>query len=112
MRRLALIAAAVFLLAAAPAAADVLVNRPDPVTACGGKIKVGVWYRDHPTTGHRQTTVEILSARGFVLFRRTLQAPPEWKYWSYKPRCGRRYTVRYTTFAGVTTFHVRVNNMR
>jgi hypothetical protein len=56
--------------------------------------------------------VAILSARGFVLFRRRLQAPPDWRYWSYTPRCGRRCTVRYTTFAGVSTFHVHVNNRR
>jgi hypothetical protein len=104
-----LIVSVVLLLAlAAPARADVLVNAPDHDIPCGGSIRLGVWYRDHPSTGHRAVVVEVRSARGFVLFRRHLQAPPQWKFWSYKPLCGRHYRVRYTTFDGVTTFRVWV----
>src|SRR5262245_32614593 len=79
--RLALASVAAFLVFAAPASADVLVNAPKKVISCGDTIELGVWYRDHPTTGHRRTTVEVRSARGVVLFKRTLNAPPEWKFW-------------------------------
>jgi hypothetical protein len=102
------LAVAVLLVFAAPARADVLVNAPKRVISCGDTIELGVWYRDHPTTGHRRTTVEVLSARGIVLFKRTLNAPPEWKFWHYKPRCGRHYTVRYVTYRGTDDFRVRV----
>ena len=115
MRSLLLSATAAVVLSlalAAPARADVLVNAPASTIHCGGKIRLGVWYRDHPTTGHREATVEVLSARGFVLFHRHLQAPPQWRFWNYTPRCGRHYTVRYTTFAGVTTFHVKLLERR
>jgi hypothetical protein len=106
--RIALLSSLLLLMLAAPARADVLVNAPDPSISCGKTIKVGVWYRDFPTTGHRSATVDILSPRGIVLFHRHVQAPSQWKFWHYKPGCGKRYTVRYRTSAGVTTFHVRV----
>jgi hypothetical protein len=106
--RTLLIAATILFAVAAPARADVLVNAPKSSIRCGESIRLGVWYRDFPTTGHREATVEIRSARGFVLFHRRLQAPPRWKFWNYAPRCGRHYRVRYTTFAGVTTFRVWV----
>jgi hypothetical protein len=107
--RLLLASLVVLLGPAAPAArADVLVNAPKRSISCGATIELGVWYRDHPTTGHRRTTAEVLSARGFVLFKRTLLAPPEWRFWHYKPRCGRRYTVRYVTHRGTDDFRVRV----
>ena len=106
--RIALLTLAAALLLAAPARADVLVNRPDPDIRCGESIRLGVWYRDHPTTGHRAVTVQVRSAGGAVLFQRRLQAPPEWKFWSYKPRCGRHYRVRYQTEAGVSAFRVWV----
>ena len=106
--RLVLASLAALLVFAAPASADVLVNAPKSVVKCGESIELGVWYRDHPTTGHRRTTVEVRSAHGFVLFKRTLNAPPEWKFWHYKPRCGRRYTVRYVTYRHTDDFRVRV----
>jgi hypothetical protein len=106
--RILLSSVTVLLVLAAPARGDVLVNAPKPVIRCGESIRLGVWYRDHPTTGHREATVEVRSPRGYVLFRRRLQAPPEWKFWRYKPRCGRHYGVRYTTFAGVQSFRVWV----
>jgi hypothetical protein len=43
-----------------------------------------------------------------VLFRRHVQAPPQWRFWSYEPRCGRHYPVRSTTYAGVQSFRVWV----
>ena len=106
--RIVLASAALFLALAAPASADVLVNAPKRAISCGDTIELGVWYRDFPTTGHRRTTVEVLSARGFVLSKRTLDAPAEWKFWHYKPRCGRHYTARYITYRGTDDFRVRV----
>jgi hypothetical protein len=50
----------------------------------------------------------VLSARGAVLARRRVTATSQWRYWRYKPRCGRHYRVRYATFAGVSTFRVWV----
>jgi hypothetical protein len=106
--RIVLTAAVIALALAAPASADVLVDAPKSVIRCGGSIRVGVWYRDFPTTGHRDATVEVRSGRGFVVFRRHVQAPARWRFWHYKPQCGRHYRVRYTTFAGVESFRVRV----
>jgi hypothetical protein len=110
MRKLLLLVGFGLAVAAPPARADVLVNRPDPVLRCGGHMRLGVWYRDFPTKGHRTVTAEVRSARGFVLSRRTLAAPSEWRYWSYTPRCGRHYTVRYVTFAGTSDFRVWVKH--
>jgi hypothetical protein len=93
---------------AAPAKADVLVERPASELRCGQSIRTGVWYRDFPTTGHRQATIDVLSARGFLLERRRVAATSHWRQWHYKPRCGRHYRVRYATFAGVSTFRVWV----
>ena len=61
--RLALAVLFASLAFAAPARADVLVNAPKRVLSCGDTIELGVWYRDHPTTGHRRSTVEVVSAR-------------------------------------------------
>jgi hypothetical protein len=96
---------------AAPARADVLVNAPSRSVRCGGSIKLGVWYRDFPTTGHRGATVDVLSPRGFVVFHRTVVAPSQWKYWHYTPGvCGKDYTVRYRLFTGTEKFSVHVQN--
>lgn len=102
----ALVAAAI---AAAPARADVLVSRPEPAIGCGQAIRMGVWYRDFPATGHRAATMEVLSAAGTRLWRRSVTAGSTWRYWRYTPRrCGRHYRVRYTTAAGATSFRVWV----
>jgi hypothetical protein len=106
--RTVLLTVTLLLVLAVPARADVLVNAPKSAIRCGQAIRLGVWYRDFPTTGHREATVEVRSVHGFVLFHRHLQAPPQWKYWRYYAHCGRHYSVRYRTFAGVSTFHVRV----
>ena len=96
---------------AAPARADVLVNAPSPSVKCGGSIKLGVWYRDFPSTGHRNATVEVLSPRGFVVFHRTVVAPAQWKFWHYTPSvCGKSYSVRYKLFTGTTKFNVHVQH--
>ena len=91
---------------AAPARADVLVERPASVLRCGQTIRTGIWYRDFPTTGHRAATIEVLSARGVVLERRHVTATSRWRRWHYEPRCERHYRVRYTTFAGIGSFRV------
>ena len=88
---------------AAPARADILVERPASVLRCGQAIRTGIWYRDFPTTGHRAATIEVLSARGVVLERRHVTATSRWHY---EPRCERNYRVRYTTFAGIGSFRV------
>jgi hypothetical protein len=64
---------------AAPARADVLVERPASALRCGQTIRTGVWYRDFPTTGHREATIDVLSARGIVLKRRQVTATSEWR---------------------------------
>jgi len=97
---------------AASAHADVLVEKPTSSIACGHRIWTGVWFRDFPTTGHRQATIEVLSARGVVLSRRRVTATGQWRRWHYTPRCGRHYHVRYTTFAGTETFNVWVQRAR
>jgi hypothetical protein len=84
------------------------VEAPASALRCGQSIRTGVWYRDFPTTGHRRVTIEVLSARGAALARRRVTATSQWRYWRYEPRCGRHYRVRYTTFAGVSTFRVWV----
>ena len=109
--RAAVLTAVSLLLAAclaASAQADVLVERPASALRCGQSIRTGVWYRDFPTTGHRQATIEVLSARGIVLERRQVTATSHWRTWHYEPRCGRHYRVRYTTFAGVSSFRIWV----
>ena len=93
---------------AAPARADILVERPASVLRCGQAIRTGIWYRDFPTRGHRAATIDVLSARGIVLERRRMTATSHWRRWHYEPRCGRHYRVRYTTFAGISTFRVWV----
>jgi hypothetical protein len=106
--RILLLSVTLVLALAAPARADVLVNRPKPVIRCGQSIRLGVWYRDFPTKGHREATVAVRSARGALVFHRRLQAPSKWRFWSYTPRCGRHFRVRYGTFAGPTSFRVWV----
>jgi hypothetical protein len=95
-------------LGAAEARADVLVSRPASAIRCGAAIRTGVWYRDFPTAGHRAATIEVRSARGFVLSRRTVTATADWRYFRYTPRCGRHYRVRYVTAAGTTDFRTWV----
>jgi hypothetical protein len=114
MRARVLIAAGLLTLmgVAASARADVLVERPTSALRCGETIRTGVWYRDFPTTGHRDVTIEVLSARGKVLSRRRVNATGQWRRWHYTPRCGRHYHVRYTTFAATETFNVWVQRAR
>jgi hypothetical protein len=75
---------------------------------CGQAIQTGVWYRPYPNQGHRQVTIDVLSARGKLLARRRVTATTQWRQWRYTPRCGRHYRVRYTTFGRVETFRVWV----
>ena len=110
MRRISLgtaVAAAV-LFAAAPAGAVVLVNAPSPLTKdCGASIKVGIRYQAS-SGGSRRAKVAIRTANGATVFHRTANATAHWRYWSYHPRCGRRYDVRYVTAQGKVSFPVRI----
>ena len=97
------------MLLAAPASADVLVNSPDPHIGCGESIKTGVWYQSF-SGGPRGATIQILSARKFVLWSKRVRATTTWRYWYYHPRCGRTYYVRYSGGRGPPyTARVRVS---
>lgn len=104
--------AAVATLPTAAARADVLVSRPAPSIRCGAQITTGVWYRDFPTQGSRKATITVLSAGGAVLWRKQVTATGSWRYFRYRPGCGRHYRVRYVTAAGTTTFRVAVRSKR
>jgi hypothetical protein len=104
-----LLICAALLVFAAPARADVLVNAPSESIKCGGSIKLGVWYRDFPTTGHRNATIDVLSPSGAKVFHKRVTAPAHWKYWHYTPStCGRTYRVRYRLHTGTIKFDVAV----
>ena len=53
-------------------------------------------------------TIEIRSAANVLLWRRTVTATDEWRYFRYAPSCGRHYRVGYVTTANTTTFRVSV----
>jgi hypothetical protein len=90
------------------AGADVLVSAIQPTTlACGKAVKVGVWYQSS-TGGPRWARITIKASRGTVVWRRNVTAPSRWRYWRYKPSCGRRYVVFYTTAGGTARFPFRV----
>ena len=113
MRGRAVIATVLAAVAAVPVAAaraDVLVSRPAPSIRCGAQITTGVWYRDFPTQGSRKATIAVLSAGGTVLWHKRVTATGSWRYFRYRPGCGRRYRVRYVTAAGTTTFRVTVRS--
>ena len=46
--------------------------------------------------------------KGATVFHRSANATPHWRYWTYHPRCGRRYEVRYVTAQGRVSFPVRI----
>ena len=110
MRRLvpALVAAAALsLIAAAPALAVVLVNAPNPSVACGQPIKTGVWYQSF-SGGPKTAKISIRSSTGKVLKSRSVVAGNSWHYWNYFMPCGHTYKVRYVTANGTSNFTVRV----
>jgi|SRR3954451_24815058 hypothetical protein len=110
MRRISLVTAviAAALVAAGPARAVVLVNAPSPLTKdCGALIKVGIRYQAS-SGGSRRAKVSIRTVNGATVFHRSATAGAHWRYWTYHPRCGRRYDVRYVTSSGKVTFPVRI----
>ncbi|HEX8121263.1 MAG TPA: hypothetical protein VF549_08360 [Solirubrobacteraceae bacterium] len=109
MRRACILAALASLLLTAPARADVLVHYPDRSVACGEDIQLGVWYQEY-SGGPRWARMSIRSARGYVLWRKSVRATTRWRYWHYTPRCGRTYTVRYVVAGGTLTAKVRVRS--
>ena len=103
-----IVAVAALLAPPTAARADVLVQRPTPSIPCGSTIETGVWYRDFPTRRARGATIEVRSPAGALLWRRTVTATSEWRYFRFTPRCGRNYRVRYVTAAATTSFKVWV----
>jgi hypothetical protein len=98
----------VALAAPAVAAARVLVHSPQPVIRCGKPIRTGVWYQSF-SGGSRKATIRISTSAGTTVYSKRLQATAtRWRYFLYRPRCGRRYVVTYTTADGPTRFTVRV----
>lgn len=103
----ALILTALACSAPAAASADVLVSAPPPSIACGDHIEPGVWYQAY-SGGPRWARVSIKTVSGATVASRRVRATTAWRYWSYTPRCGRKYTLRYETSDGNVEFSVRV----
>jgi hypothetical protein len=83
------------------------VSAPTPVIECGDDIEVGVWFQSY-SGGPREARIAIKSIRGMTLARKRVRATTTWRYWTYSPRCGRRYRVVYTTPGGTVSYTVRV----
>jgi hypothetical protein len=111
-RRGIVIAALAGVVASAPAGAQasVLVSAPYPFTKpCGARIDVGVWYRADGEPSARRVTITIRTRSGKRLWRKRVRATSSWRYWHYRPECGRRYVVSYRNAVwGVDGFNVRV----
>jgi hypothetical protein len=104
----ALIAAFAWL--APGAAASVLISAPYPkVKQCGARIEVGVWLREDGQPSDPKVTIAIRRRSGALLWRKRVHATDEWRFWRYRPRCGRRYVVTYRNAVfGVERFKLRV----
>jgi hypothetical protein len=102
--------AAAFACSAASASASVLISAPYPkVKQCGARIEVGVWLRDDGQPSDPKVTIAIRRRSGALLWRKRVHATDEWRFWRYRPRCGRRYVVTYRNAVfGVERFKVRV----
>ncbi|HEY3021488.1 MAG TPA: hypothetical protein VGJ32_14920 [Solirubrobacteraceae bacterium] len=94
---------------AATASADVLVNDPGHSIRCGHSLRVGVWYQQF-SGGPRWARISIETPGGKVLMRLRVTATTHWRYWSYRPRCGRTVVVRYQVARGTATFRVKVRH--
>jgi hypothetical protein len=104
------VVAAVFGLALAPASssASILINAPSSV-ACGSAIKTGVWDRPDGQTTSRRVKIQIRSARGYLVWSRTVRATSSWRYFRYRGSCGRSYKVSYSNPQfGTSSYRVRV----
>jgi hypothetical protein len=109
LRLVPFIAVAALLLGAPAAQATVLVNAPYPfVKRCGARITLGVWHRADGVRGSRRVTMLVRTPSGRTLWRRHVTATGRWRYWTYRPACGRRYVVRYVTAGGTQDFRLRV----
>jgi hypothetical protein len=101
---------AAFACSASTANASVLISAPHPFTKpCGAKIEVGVWLRDDGQPSDPKVTIAIRRRSGGLLWRKRVRATDEWRFWRYRPACGRRYVVTYRNAVfGVDRFKVRV----
>lgn len=113
MKRITLIVAGVLAtvaLSPAAAQASVLVAAPYPFTKpCGARIEVGIWWRDDGRPTARRVRISIRTRSGRVVWHKSAVATKRWRNWRYKPRCGRRYVVRYSNRVfGVDRFKVRI----
>lgn len=114
MKRLAVCTAAVaacgFAATPSPAMASILINAPTSAS-CGSSIVTGVWDRPDGLTQSRTVRIQVRSARGYVLWSKTVKATSSWRYFRYRGRCGRTYRVSYTnTQFGSETYKVRVRD--
>jgi hypothetical protein len=92
------------------ASASILVNYPSNVS-CGGRITTGVWDRPDGQMTSRRVKIQVRSARGYVLWSKTVTATSSWRYWRYSGRCGRTYRVSYSNAQfGTVTYRVKVRD--
>lgn len=92
------------------ASATVLVEASRNVS-CGNPIRTGVWDRPDGRTQSRTVKIRIRSARGFVLWSRTVRAASSWRYFRYRPTCGRSYRVTYENPQfGTESFRVKARD--
>jgi hypothetical protein len=53
--------------------------------------------------------MSIRTANGHTVWRKRARATSSWRNWRYKPRCGRRYVVRYRNASfGTESYRVRI----
>lgn len=96
--------------AVAPAAqASVLIHSLSPLTKrCGAVIKTGVWHRDDGAERGRTVSISIRTLTGKTVWSKRVTARDTWRYFTYRPRCGRSYVVRYVVEGGVDESRVRI----
>jgi hypothetical protein len=100
--------ALVLLLLPAAASADVLVNAVTSSVGCGKSVKLGVWYQRF-SGGPHWAKMTIKTAKGNVVWQKSVTAKTKWRYWYYKGKCGSHYVATYETARGTASyaFHVR-----
>jgi hypothetical protein len=93
----------------AGASASILIAALPQAIPCGAPLAPGVWNRPDGETGSSRVKIQVRSARGAVLWSRTVRARGSWRYVRYTPRCGRTYRVTYRNPQfGTETYRVRV----
>ena len=96
-------------LSPAVASASVLISAPHPFTKrCGAKIELGIWYKDDGRPTARSVSMSIRTLNGRTVWRKRAVATSSWRYWRYKPACGRRYIVRYRSADFSESYRVRI----